>query len=342
MGKYENDFYTLGIESSCDETAIAIYSEKQGLINHKLHSQVAIHNKYGGVVPEFASREHILWVIPLINKTLIAANINIKQIDAIAYTKGPGLAGALLVGSSIAKSLAYSLNIPSLGVNHMEGHLLAPLLEVDKPEMPFICLLVSGGHTMLLQVSDFGKYKLLGETLDDAAGEAFDKTAKLLGLGYPGGAKLSKLATKGDKTKFNFPRPLLNKHNKNNLDFSFSGLKTFAKNTIANNPNNLADIACCFEDAVCDVLTTKSLIALQKSKLSTLVVAGGVSANTKLRDKINNICYNNNYKVFYPRIEFCTDNAAMIALAGHIRLMKKQKDNDNIINIKPRWSLENI
>ncbi len=342
MDKCNDDFYTLGIESSCDETAVAIYSEKKGLIAHQLHSQIAIHNKYGGVVPELASREHILKVIPLLKKTLTASNINIRQINGIAYTKGPGLAGALLVGSSIAKSLAYSLNIPSLGINHMEGHLLAPLLEVNKPKMPFICLLVSGGHTMLLEVSDFGKYKLLGETLDDSAGEAFDKTAKLLGLGYPGGAKLSKLAQNGNKTKFNFPRPLLNKHNKNNLDFSFSGLKTFAKNTIVNNPDNLADIACCFENAVCDVLTTKSIMALQQRKLSTLVVSGGVSANSTLRNSINNICHNNNIKVFYPRIEFCTDNAAMIALAGHIRLIKKQKDTDNIISIKPRWPLEDL
>lgn len=337
-----SDFYTLAIESSCDESAVAIYSTKKGLIAHQLHSQAQVHNEYGGVVPEIASRDHILRIVPLINATLKIALIDIKQINAIAYTKGPGLAGALLVGSSIAKSIAYGLGIRALGINHMEGHLLAPLLEDNKPKIPFVCLLVSGGHTMLLEVLKIGSYKLLGETLDDAAGEAFDKTAKLLGLGYPGGAALSKLAQQGSKTKFNFPRPLLNKRNKNNLDFSFSGLKTHAKNTITNNPNNLADIACCFEDAVCDVLSKKSLLALQITKLSTLVVAGGVSANSALRSKINNACANNNIKVYYPKLEFCTDNAAMIAIAGHLRLTKGEQDSSLNIDIKPRWSLAEL
>ena len=329
-------FYTLGIESSCDETAIGIYSQTDGLIAHQLHSQIAVHSQYGGVVPELASRDHIRYVMPLINQALAEAKLAINQINGIAYTAGPGLAGALLVGSSVAKSLAYGLGIPALAVNHMEGHLLAPLLEKDKPSFPFICLLVSGGHTMLLEVLSMGHYRLLGESLDDAVGEAFDKTAKLLGLGYPGGSALSKLAQQGKPNRFNFPRPLLRHHN---LDFSFSGLKTFAKNTFFDFPDAKADIAYAFEQAATDVLVAKTQKALTQTGLSTLVVAGGVSANQTLRVKMNAIGKKNTIKVYYPRLEFCTDNGAMIALAGHIGLMGGQHDDDYNIAIHPRWAL---
>lgn len=332
-------FYTLAIESSCDETAVGIYSEQDGLIAHQLHSQVGIHNEYGGVVPELASRDHIQRTMPLVNSALNQANLDIKQLNGIAYTQGPGLAGALLVGASVAKSLAFALDIPSLGINHLEGHLLVPLLEDNKPEFPFLCLLVSGGHTMLLHAKTLGDYQLLGESLDDAAGEAFDKTAKLLGLGYPGGVALSQLAQETTKTEFVFPRPILHKKN---LDFSFSGLKTFAKNTFAQNPDKAGEVALAFEDAITDVLTQKTHKALAQVGLNTLVVAGGVSANTRLRNRLNDLCKANQVDVFYPKLEFCTDNAAMIALAGHYRLTAGECDNSYDIDIKPRWDLASL
>lgn len=346
-GDTPKDFITLGIESSCDETAIGIYSEKLGLIAHQLHSQIAVHNEYGGVVPELASRDHIKRTTPLIQSALKEADIKLSQINAIAYTGGPGLAGALLVGSSVAKALAYGLGIPALSVNHMEGHLLAPLLETDKPSFPFVCLLVSGGHSMLLEVQGLGDYRLLGESLDDAVGEAFDKTAKLLGLGYPGGAVLSNLAKQGTPNRFIFPRPMLNK---NTLDFSFSGLKTFAKNTFFEhqaqdellNTQLKADIAHAFESAATDVLLAKTKKALMQTGLKTLVVAGGVSANQPLQEKLDLMAKDNHINTYYPRLEFCTDNGAMIALAGHLRLIQGQRDSDNNINIQPRWALDSL
>ncbi len=331
--------YTLGIESSCDESAVAIYSKSKGLITHQLHSQIAAHKDYGGVVPEIASREHILYITPLIQKALQESALNISDISGIAYTQGPGLAGALLVGSAIAKSLAFALKIPALGINHMEGHLLAPLLEKNKPNFPFICLLISGGHTMLVEAKKMGSYRILGESLDDAVGEAFDKTAKLLGLGYPGGSALSKLARGGTENAFKFPRPLIHKKT---LDFSFSGLKTFARNTLEKYPKRICDIACAFEAAATDVLVAKCERAMKQSQLSTLVVAGGVSANQTLRQKVNQMAEKIRVQVFYPRSQFCTDNAAMIALAGHLRLTSGEKDRHQIIDIKPRWSLANL
>lgn len=330
-------FITLGIESSCDETGIGLYSEQEGLIAHQLFSQVEIHAEYGGVVPELASRDHIQRVLPLIKAVLKAANRQLTDIDGIAYTAGPGLAGALLVGSAVAKSLAWSLKIPALGVHHMEGHLLAPLLEENQPKFPFVALLVSGGHTMLVDVKAIGQYKILGESLDDAVGEAFDKTAKILGLGYPGGPALAALAEQGTEGVFKFPRPMIDRPG---LDFSFSGLKTFARNTFANYPTQKANIAKAFEVAATQTLMIKCRRALEQTGCKTLVVAGGVSANTALRQELNAMGRKLSANVFYPRQEFCTDNGAMIALAGHLRLVKGQATSGNEIVINPRWSLE--
>lgn len=332
-------FITLGIESSCDETGIGLYSQQHGLIAHRLFSQVEIHTEYGGVVPELASRDHIQRVLPLIKAVLKDAKLQLTDIDAIAYTAGPGLAGALLVGSAVAKSLAWSLNIPSLGVHHMEGHLLAPLLEENQPEFPFVALLVSGGHTMLVDVGVMGQYKILGESLDDAVGEAFDKTAKILGLGYPGGSALAKLAEQGREGVFKFPRPMVDRPG---LDFSFSGLKTFARNTFAKHPKQKADIAKAFEVAVTQTLMIKCRRALEQTGRKTLIVAGGVSANRALRKELDAMGCKLGVNVFYPRQEFCTDNGAMIALAGHLRLVKGQTTSGNEIVIKPRWSLEEL
>ena len=278
------NFITLGIESSCDETGIGLYSSDQGLIAHQLFSQVEMHAEYGGVVPELASRDHIQRTIPLIKAVLSEAKLQLGDISGIAYTAGPGLAGALLVGSSVAKSLAWSLNIPALAVHHMEGHLLAPLLEETQPQFPFVALLVSGGHTLLVDVKGIGDYKILGESLDDAVGEAFDKTAKILGLGYPGGPALAALAEQGDETQFKFPRPMTDRPG---LDFSFSGLKTFARNTFAKHPEQKADIAKAFEVAATQTLMIKCRRALEQTHYSTLVVAGGVSANQSLRQVLN-------------------------------------------------------
>ncbi|MBT5784610.1 MAG: tRNA (adenosine(37)-N6)-threonylcarbamoyltransferase complex transferase subunit TsaD [Candidatus Thioglobus sp.] len=332
-------FITLGIESSCDETGIGLYSSEQGLIAHQLFSQVEMHAQYGGVVPELASRDHIQRAIPLIKAVLSDANLKLSNISGVAYTAGPGLAGALLVGSSIAKSLAWSLRIPAIAVHHMEGHLLTPLLEESRPKFPFVALLVSGGHTMLVDVKSIGEYKILGESLDDAVGEAFDKTAKILGLGYPGGPALAALAEQGDETRFKFPRPMTDRPG---LDFSFSGLKTFARNIFAKYPNEKANIAKAFEVASTQTLMIKCRRAIEKTHYSTLVVAGGVSANQSLRQVLNQMGKKLDVEVFYPGQEFCTDNGAMIALAGHLRLTKGQSSVGNEIIIKPRWSLEEL
>ncbi len=332
----------LGIESSCDETGVALYDTEQGLRSHALHSQVAMHAEYGGVVPELASRDHIRRALPLTQKVLHDAGATLKDIDAIAYTQGPGLAGALLVGTSVAESLAFALNIPALGVHHLEGHLLSPLLEENPPAFPFIALLVSGGHTQIMRVGGIGDYELLGDTLDDAAGEAFDKTAKLLGLGYPGGAAVSKLAESGDPTRFKLPRPMLNS---GDLNFSFSGLKT-AVLTLVNTHQPLdeitrADIASAFQQAVVEVISSKCMAALKQCGLKQLVVSGGVGANRQLRAALSNAAQKQGAEVFYPRLEFCTDNGAMIAFAGAMR-MKSIKAGSHAFTIKPRWDLAEV
>ena len=331
----------LGIESSCDETGIAIYDSKKGLLGHTLHSQIELHSFYGGVVPELAARDHIKYIIPLIDKLLEKNAISIDSIDSIAYTAGPGLSGALLVGSSLAEALAYSLNIPSIPVHHLEGHLLAPMLEDDKPSFPFLALLVSGGHTQLIDVKEIGKYEILGDTLDDAAGEAFDKTAKLLGLGYPGGAVLSKLADKG-KPEFELPRPLLNTHG---LNFSFSGLKTavltLVKKQIELTDSIKANIAFAFQESITDVLVKKSIKALKQTGYKNIVVSGGVGANKQLREKLKLQSKNENFKAFFPKLEFCTDNGAMIALAGALRTHLSSKKNYKF-SVQPRWKLSEI
>ncbi|MFT5452759.1 MAG: N6-L-threonylcarbamoyladenine synthase, partial [Enterobacterales bacterium] len=303
----------LGIESSCDETGVAIYDEDKGIIADVLHSQVKLHAQYGGVVPELASRDHIRRTVPLVREALAIAGIEGDELDAIAYTAGPGLIGALLVGASMARSLAYAWKCPAVPVHHMEGHLLAPMLETPAPNFPFIALLVSGGHTQLIKVKGVGQYELLGESLDDAVGEAFDKTAKILGLGYPGGPALAALATKGTAGVHKFPRPMTNRPG---LDFSFSGLKTFAANTIRASEDLTdqakADIAYAFEEAVCETLAIKCRRAIKETGYNTLVVAGGVSANLQIRKRLSEVMDEFNGKVFYPRPEFCTDNGAMI------------------------------
>ena len=330
---------TLGIESSCDETGIGIYTSKDGLISHKLFSQVKLHEEYGGVVPELASIDHIQKTIPLIKDALNDSGVQLHELTGIAYTAGPGLSGALLVGSSIAQSLAWGLDIPALGVHHMEGHLLAPLLETNKPSFPFVALLVSGGHTLLVEVLRIGEYKILGESLDDAVGEGFDKTAKILGLGYPGGPALANLAKKGDKNRFTFPKPMTDRPG---LDFSFSGLKTYARNTFIDFPNEKANIAKAFEVAATETLTIKCKRAIKQTGFKTLVVSGGVSANISLRESLDQMGMENNVKVFYPALNFCTDNGAMIALAGHYRFLAGQSNDNYEISIKPRWSLEEL
>ncbi|MBE2894883.1 tRNA (adenosine(37)-N6)-threonylcarbamoyltransferase complex transferase subunit TsaD [Spirabiliibacterium falconis] len=330
----------LGIETSCDETGVAIYDEAQGLVANQLYSQIALHADYGGVVPELASRDHIRKTAPLINAALAEANLNAKDIDGIAYTAGPGLVGALLVGASIARSLAYAWQVPALGVHHMEGHLLAPMLEANPPHFPFLALLVSGGHTQLVRVDGVGQYELLGESIDDAAGEAFDKTAKLLGLDYPGGAALSRLAQKG-KVRFQFPRPMTDRPG---LDFSFSGLKTFAANTIAQHTldeQTRADIAFAFEQAVVDTLLIKCRRALKQTGLKRLVIAGGVSANRTLRQALDKMMQSLGGAVYYPQPQFCTDNGAMIAYAGFLRL-KCGQQTDLSIQVQPRWAMTTL
>lgn len=332
----------LAIETSCDETGVAIYDEEQGLLANQLYSQIDLHADYGGVVPELASRDHIRKTIPLIKAALDESGLSASDIDGIAYTAGPGLIGALLVGASIGRSLAYAWNIPAIEVHHMEGHLLAPMLEDNPPAFPFIALLVSGGHTQLIKVSQLGHYELLGESIDDAAGEAFDKTAKLLGLDYPGGAKLSKLAQSGDSHRFHFPRPMTDRPG---LDFSFSGLKTYAANTIQQHQpldeQTKADIARAFEDALVDTLVIKSKRALQQTGYKRLVIAGGVSANITLRQQLTKMMNKIGGQVYYPRLEFCTDNGAMIAYAGMVHLKAKQSA-DLSITVKPRWPLSEL
>lgn len=333
----------LGIESSCDETGLALYDTENGLQAHAVHTQVAMHEAYGGVVPELASRDHIRRLIPLLDKVLVDAGVQKTDIDAIAYTAGPGLAGALLVGTSFAESLAFALNIPVLPVHHLEGHLLSPLLAKDAPSFPFVALLVSGGHTQLMQVSKVGDYRLLGESVDDAAGEAFDKTAKLLGLGYPGGPALSALATKGNLGKFKLPRPMLHS---GDFDFSFSGLKTAVLTVARDNDlseQDKADLAAEFQEAATDVLTGKAMAAMKHCGLNTLVVAGGVGANRRLREKLTKAAAKANCSVHYPEVELCTDNGAMIAFCGALRLLAGDVPaKGGAFSIRPRWPLSEI
>lgn len=332
----------LGIESSCDETGVALYHSERGLLAHTLHSQIALHNEYGGVVPELASRDHVRYAIPLIREVLDNARCQLHDIDAIAFTQGPGLSGALLVGASVACSLAYALNIPTIAVHHLEGHLLSPLLSDPAPEFPFVALLVSGGHTQLMRVDGVGRYTLLGETLDDAAGEAFDKSAKLLGLDYPGGALLSQLAQRGTPGRFKLPRPMLHS---GDLDFSFSGLKTAVLLAVQQNVQDdqtRADIALAAQDAIVEVLVKKSLSALKQSGLTQLVIAGGVGANQALRAQLNQAAQQQGFNVFYPDLEFCTDNGAMIAFAGALRIQQHEARRDYRFNVKPRWDLQQL
>lgn len=336
----------LGIETSCDETGIAIYTD-DGLLAHQLYSQAATHAEYGGVVPELASRDHIRKLAPMVRSLLAEQNLNAAQIDGIAYTAGPGLAGALLVGAAFARSLAWAWHKPAIGVHHMEGHLLAPLLEPEAPDFPFVALLVSGGHTQLMQVDDVGCYTLLGESVDDAAGEAFDKTAKLLGLGYPGGPALAALATQGNPDRFHFPRPMTDRPG---LDMSFSGLKTAAVTTWRSESEDLsseayaqlqADIARAFEDAVVDTLLIKCSRALQQTNGTRLVLSGGVSANQRLRLAVAMHLANQGGQAFYPRPEFCTDNGAMIAHVGWHRLRVGEQTPLHF-PVYPRWPMDKL
>ena len=337
----------LGIETSCDETGVAVYDSERGLLAHALHSQVALHAEYGGVVPELASRDHVRKVLPLIRQLFAEADIEAGSLDGIAYTAGPGLVGALLVGATVGRSLAWSWGIPAVAVHHMEGHLLAPMLESRPPPFPFVAMLVSGGHTQLVAVEGVGSYRLLGDSLDDAAGEAFDKTAKLLGLPYPGGPELARLAEQGDPTRYRFPRPMTDRPG---LDFSFSGLKTFALNTLQEArqqegdplpPQTLADIARAFEDAVVETLMIKCRRAVRETAVPRLVMAGGVSANRQLRRRIDEMMRKEGGEAFYPRLEFCTDNGAMIAYAGCQRLSAGHSDPLGI-SVMPRLSLETL
>ena len=349
----------LGIETSCDETGVALYNTApweegkpafQGILGQGLHSQIAMHRDYGGVVPELASRDHIRRVLPLLDQSLAQSGLKLTDIDAIAFTQGPGLAGALLVGSAFAKSLAQGLNLPSIGVHHLEGHLLSPLLGQTVPQFPFIALLVSGGHTQLMKVSGIGQYELLGETLDDAAGEAFDKTAKLLGLNYPGGAAISKLADQGRVGIFDLPKPMLHS---GDLDFSFSGLKTAVLNQVKKfeeknitDPTEVAqfhaDLASSFVDAIVAVLVSKSEKALKQTGCKHLVLAGGVGANLQLRNALNDKAKRNSFEVHYPPLELCTDNGVMIAFAGALRMLAKNNGSttSGAFDVKPRWDLQ--
>ena len=334
----------LGIETSCDETGAAVYDSERGLLADALHSQVALHAAYGGVVPELASRDHVRHLLPLIRKVLHDAGIRLEALDAIAYTEGPGLAGALLVGASVANALAYALGKPAIGIHHLEGHLLSPLLGDPRPEFPFVALLVSGGHSQLFEVAGVGDYRLLGDTLDDAAGEAFDKTAKLLGLSYPGGPALAKLAERGRAGRFCLPRPMLAS---NDLDMSFSGLKTAVLTLVRRlgeatlDDQAKADIAIEFEAAVVDVLVAKALAALKATGLRRLVVAGGVGANRRLRERLRDEAAKAGARVFHPDVSFCTDNGAMIALAGALRLGTSPNAALRY-GVSPRWALDAV
>ncbi len=353
----------LGIESSCDETGIALFDSEKGLLAHALHSQIELHAEYGGVVPELASRDHIRYLLPLIEKVLTDAGIGKLDIDGIAYTAGPGLIGALMSGASVGRSLAWALDVPSVEVHHMEGHLLAPMLEENPPAFPFVALLVSGGHTLLADVQKIGQYELLGQSLDDAAGEAFDKTAKMLGLGYPGGPALAKMAEKGRQGVYKFPRPMIDRPG---LDFSFSGLKTFALNTMhkavaevgKQQTNNQqinkqvngqsvlddqvkADISLAFEEAVVDTLKIKCRRALEQQNCKTLVIAGGVGANARLRETLTEMVAELGGELYFPRVEFCTDNGAMIAQAGCLRLLAGESQPLEI-DARARWSMQDL
>ena len=347
----------LGIESSCDETGVALVRASATgtpqLLAHALHSQVAMHEAYGGVVPELASRDHIRRVLPLARQVLAEAGVTLADVDQIAYTRGPGLAGALLVGAGVACALAAALDRPLVGVHHLEGHLLSPFLSADPPEFPFIALLVSGGHTQLMRVEDVGHYELLGESIDDAAGEAFDKSAKLLGLGYPGGPALARLAERGDARAFALPRPLLHS---GNLDFSFAGLKTAVRTQVLKLGHNVgndvgreiseqdrANVAASTQEAIVDVLVRKSLAALRETGLRRIVVAGGVGANTRLRERLNADCAQRQIRVHYPELDLCTDNGAMIALAAAMRWQRgAPAQADHAFNVLPRWPLATL
>lgn len=330
----------LGVESSCDETGLALYDTERGLLAHAVHSQVAMHAEYGGVVPELASRDHIRRVIPLTRSVMAEAGLTLADLDGIAYTQGPGLAGALLVGAGFANALAAALNIPAVGIHHLEGHLLSPLLAEPRPEFPFVALLVSGGHTQLMRVDGVGRYELLGETVDDAAGEAFDKTAQLLGLGYPGGPALSRLADAGHPYRYKLPRPMLTS---GDLDFSFSGLKTAVLTLVKKEGlANQADIAAGFQAAVVDVLAGKCLAALKQAGLKRLVVAGGVGANRALRARLDAEAAQRHFNVFYPPLALCTDNGAMIAFAGALRFQAGARPADGRFGVRPRWDLAEL
>ena len=338
----------LGIETSCDETGVALYDSRNeqaapggGLLAHSLYTQVAMHADYGGVVPELASRDHIRRVLPLTGKVLTEAGRSLADVDGVAYTQGPGLAGALLVGASVAAGLAFGLHVPAIGVHHLEGHLLSPLLSGDPPGFPFVALLVSGGHTQLMRVDGVGRYALLGETLDDAAGEAFDKTAKLLGLGYPGGPVLSSLARSGNVARYKLPRPMINS---DDLNFSFSGLKTAVATLLRRTPADgpaRADLAAGVEAAIVDVLVAKALASLEQTGLDQLVVAGGVGANRRLRERLSSEAGAGGFRVRYPELEFCTDNGAMIAFAGALRL-EHGFASTTAFTVRPRWDLEQL
>ncbi len=336
----------LGVETSCDETGVAVYDSHAGLLGHALHSQVALHQAYGGVVPELASRDHIARVLPLLDATLEQAGLGLHELDAVAYTRGPGLAGALLVGAGVAASLAMAVGKPLLGVHHLEGHLLSPLLSEPELDFPFVALLVSGGHTMLLQARALGDYLLLGETVDDAAGEAFDKSAKLLGLGYPGGPELARLAERGDPRGFDLPRPKLHS---GDLDFSFAGLKTAVLTRVRQlgpepGEQARADLAASTQEAITDVLAAKAAAALERSGMRTLVVAGGVGANLRLREKLDAACARIGARVHYPALQWCTDNGPMIAYAACRRLQAglARARHDYAFDIQPRWDLAEL
>ena len=329
----------LGIETSCDDTGAAVYDSGRGLLSHRLASQIETHEPYGGVVPELAARDHIRLLMPLVGAVLDESGG--RYVDGIAYTIGPGLAGALLVGASVSRALAYGWGVPAAGIHHMEGHLLAPMLEEPRPEFPFLALLVSGGHSLLVDVQEIGRYRLLGATRDDAVGEAFDKTAKLLGLSYPGGPAIAEAARKGDPQRFRFPRPMADHPS---LDFSFSGLKTYVRNTVEGmelNDRNIADVAWAFQDAAIDTLVIKCMRALELNHHERLVVAGGVGANRELRKRLGILAKVRGFRLYFPRPEFCTDNGAMIAYAGWIRLAGKQRDGLGF-SARPRWPLTDL
>lgn len=336
----------LGVETSCDETGVAVYDSEQGLLAHALFSQIDLHSEYGGVVPELASRDHVRKLLPLIRQVMADSNTAPAELDGIAYTAGPGLIGALMVGATVSRSLAYAWQIPAVGVHHMEGHLLAPMLEATPPTFPFVALLVSGGHTQLVRVDGIGHYQLLGESLDDAAGEAFDKAARMLDLDYPGGPHVARLAEQGEEGRFVFPRPMVDRPG---LDFSFSGLKTYTLNTVATHAGEdglpdeqtCADIAAAFQSAVVGTLVVKCRRALEQTGLKTLVIAGGVSANKKLRADLEQALARIGARVFYARHEFCTDNGAMIAYAGCQRLLAGEQEG-LAIHVRARWPLDSL